>query len=101
MDTNKALTPEQLVTLRLAFDFSKRQVLAELEKLNPPDVAKGIFERCEPTLNATASGLLDALANGTDRAYLEALPRDETTVLFCRLCLENATDIIGNITPTE
>lgn len=107
MDTapKTILTPEILATLRVAFDFSKRQVLAELHKINPADEANDIYRRAEQDLNATASGLLDALATGTERDYISSIKAGtvsaETLTLFCRLCLENVTDIIEKITPQE
>ena len=99
------LTPETIETLRVAFDFSKRQVLAELCKINPVEVANDIYQRSEHELNGTASGLLNALATGTERDYIATIQAGtvsaETLTLFCRLCLENATDIIEKRKPQE
>lgn len=104
-ETGTVLTPETIETLRVAFDFSKRQVLASLGKTHTPDVARDIYDRAKNDLDATASGLLNALATGTEQDYISKIQTGtvsaETLTLFCRLCLENATDIIGKIRSKE
>lgn len=106
--TATPFTPENLITLRTAFDFAEREVLAELCKINPVEVANDIFQRAKPDLDATAAGLLNALATDTAQDYITAVVRDnktlvsnETLLLFCRLCLERATDIMANITTQD